>query len=418
MSSSLGLSTVELFKKLSIMESKVLDFDRMLALLNDDLLLAQRGYEINFAIDFHDLFRFLYPQWDNTRNISASKFSLEQSILHYIFDDSSYNILFLHTYFKEFESKLVRMRNGCESLLSSYGNTLNRKEAEERNSHLTNAKIPQEVRGFKLHWMDCHGLQDAMGESLNLLESLFSKNKLYFLEQRCELIGPGKIEQSSAEYNDILRKMIRRRPSLEKTDNNKTDAIAISSIKRLTEKNIDKKLIFLLLSSSPVMESVFLDIKIQLTIGDKLIELPISRNLIYVLLKFYYSKWELEKAISDIENKRILTGQYILELSDLKSRMVERDLQNEDLQKLSELEDDLSKCFLPFENSIIDRANYKPIFDGEINFVVNGEIKDYIEDPAKLMSLVQDAFVALSNAINNLRQLKINYGLIGSLECQ
>ena len=415
---ALGEPTRDFLEKLANTEKKALDFDRMIELVEMDLKAIEMKYKINYVIDYSEIHRYLHPVLDRLRRVDFEKYRIEQLVLHYLFEVSDERLLLLDEYYEEFKARLNVMIKDFRSIYTSEWKTRRSEEIQNliqnlmEKADLDENKVSRNVRGriekFAFDLLVDKNAIDSIQKDAKKFEKLLRNGKLYFIYQRKDIQKKIHIEENSKEFRDTWLNMVRQRPDFDRYWNNRTDAIAALVVKQLTEQNVENGQLFVLISSSPRIEPAFLSVQVNWPPLKKKAKVPILRNLIYILLRYYYAKWSFDKALEDIRQVRDLLREYLSLVADFSSHALDVPV-----SRIAELEQKVSECLWRFEKAMIDEIDFE-VPEAKSELTITKSVMDVIKDPIKFGEVVRDAYLALQNAIARLEQLRVIYGFADS----
>lgn len=292
-----------------------------------DLKLIEVGYDIYFAIDFSEVFRYLNPLLDRLRwKIGPGQYDMyvyEQTALKHLFEINNCPLIFLREYLEEYYHHMKRAKSIYDEYKKLDIKTLKESHYIKRlksmlkkgllaNRNPKARMIYQELTENFLHLLAPSEFKKELLEARLQFEDLQQRGKLVYLNQmKGILLFKDKIfPEEDEEFEELVKQLNNVRSDYEKIINNETDAKAIIVTKILSNLNKrQKKLVFLMTNTLSIFE-VDMNVKISLYLDKQKIEIPIVRDLYYYLLQVYYFNLFKNKSISmddiinDIERRR------------------------------------------------------------------------------------------------------------------
>lgn len=329
--------------------------DEVCLFLND-LHLQDSGYEIIYAIDFSELFRYINPTLDRTILKSREKYYNEQMGIIYLLDKMKPRVLLLEPYYREFREHIKKIRMyfleiaaqdpvALSQLLKNTKDSMKNTMYSEPEDLLRNMN-ENRLALFVNTIIDKH-LTVAMKKFQKLLDDdILVSAKKYQEEAVLDIESSSKQEE---DYKEMFLNFSQMRPR--RHIPNRNDAEAAVIIMNLNNYYVKESKIFVLISNSFVMRKILGNSFIQGLSKDDCKycdQVPILRSSYYFLLHLNYIE-EKKKFLEEAEKYSRHLRNYHNNLKDFNFLALQRKYVSQsrsyDREYLGALENKIKKYF-------------------------------------------------------------------------
>jgi len=436
MENEIKLQAIKSQVKQNLTKAKI--YRKMLEVLEIDMLHQSSGYSIVFAIDYHDLCRYLHPSLDRSQ-LNWEEFSLEQTALHYIFSKKQPQLILLPPYVVEFILHMQRIREDYmllskvqrpNELLHVFTETT--APTETTISDLVKSEIisSSDVHAVRRshdslrevsHLMRPHELKEHLVKAVNLFKQLSDDKKVISLNDLRDVdSAPIIIQTIDKGYLELMVELGKARPDTahaRRYFNNHIDSIAALTTKKFSERNLKGQKYMVLLSSTKRIQDALLNVTFDSQLQNKQYAVPILRDLNYILLAFYFHQMELDSALQEINKFKRRLDTYISLLQGIESIEKTSTDTIRLVDWIYDLHDDLKKSLWDLSPIVeevykkgltLDRVQTTADWRRELQRI-SAYINKLSTDPELLRSRIEQVLRTLDNAVSSLDSIFSKY---------